>query len=282
MIGHNGGDMNFNFFKEIVDEAYATLKIKQIVLVGFGEPLLYPHLIEAIKYIKSKYPFIRVCLTTNGVLLDEKLSEALIDSGLDQMTISVNFNSREKYFSFNGSDLFYKVIENTQRFLQLLNRKGNQRLRIYIQILDELNSPQDISAFRKFWEPHLMPNVAIQVQPLVNWAGLIRERMGMEGNGERYPCLHLQNSYIVTREGNALACCMVFPYKGSNELVLGNVKEKSLKELYFKGKIMLLRKDNMNCNYKNMPTCNVCNAYRTIPNIFIKNPLYPWIGRKWL
>jgi len=280
-IGLAGDDIDFELFKLIVDEAI-KLKAEQIALVGFGEPLLYSRLIEAIHHIKSNYSSVRTYLTTNGTLLDEQMSIAIINSGLDQMTISVNFDSRQKYSEQNGFDVFDHVVENTKAFLRLLNREGSYRKpQTRIQILAGLNSPYEIDAFREFWTPYLAPNAIIQVQPLVNWAG----QVDVESNKEefqRYPCTHLRNSWIITREGNALACCMVFPFNERNELMLGNIRiSNSLRQLYFEGRIAQMRKDNMDCNHDRMPTCRMCDAYRTVPNIYIRNPLHPLVGNKW-
>lgn len=282
-IGLEGGDVDFELFKAIVDEA-AALEAEQICLVGFGEPLLYSHLIEAIRYIKSKHPLLRTYLTTNGILLGAQMSKALIDSGLDQMTISVNFVSSQKYRELNNADAFEKVVENTKIFLQLLNQGNCDRTpKARIQILDELNFPSEIAAFREFWGPFLGSNAIVQIQPLVNWAGQIPIEQKRKEDRERYPCIHLQNSWIVTREGNALGCCMVFPCDEGNELVLGRIEsEESLKRLYFEGKIMQMRKLNLNCDYEQMPTCKRCDAYQSVPNIFLRNPLHRIAGTKWL
>jgi pyruvate-formate lyase-activating enzyme len=282
-IGVHGGDIDLEFFKTIIDEA-ATLGMERVGLVGFGEPLCYPHLTEAIRYVKSKYPSTFIFLTTNGILLDTEMSSTLIHLGLDQMTISVNFNSRQKYLEWNRADLFDKVVTNTKMFLQSLNADCHRRKpRTLVQIMDSLNSPLEICAFRKFWEPYLEPNAAIQVQPFSNWGGLIEGKETSEEHHERYPCTHLQNNWIITREGNALACCMVFPYDRGNELILGNVgKEGSLRHLYLEGKIIEMKKNNMNCDYRTMPLCRICDAYRTVPNIYLRNPFYPRLGNKWL
>lgn len=58
----------FELFKKVVDEASLYGK-RSFSLHLFGEPLLYPKIIEAIKYIKERGH--SVILTTNGLLLGE-------------------------------------------------------------------------------------------------------------------------------------------------------------------------------------------------------------------
>jgi len=244
---------------------------------------LYPYLFEAISHIRSNYPAMRTCLTTNGVLLDDAMSRKLIESGLDQITISINFNSNAKYALNNRAKVFERVVENAIQFLRLLNSENRLRKpQTYIQILENLNTPSEIIEFKNFWRPHLGPNALVQVQPLVNWGGLVRIENRRE-EGARYPCSHLLSGWIVTKDGKALACCMVFPYNSaSNELILGNIRDNSLEQLGHGAKATCLRLNNMNCEYEKMPTCNKCDAYWTAPNIYIRNPFYPLVGTRWL
>jgi MoaA/NifB/PqqE/SkfB family radical SAM enzyme len=58
----------FELFKKIVDEASSFGK-RSFSLHLFGEPLLYPRILESIEYLKSRGH--AVILTTNGLLLGE-------------------------------------------------------------------------------------------------------------------------------------------------------------------------------------------------------------------
>ncbi len=100
-IGIDGKDMDFELFKKIIDEAANVLNLKQVCPVGFGEPLLYPKLFDAIKYIKEKNQKIRVVITTNAILLNEENVQKIIKSGLDQISLSINSFGLEKYRFLN-------------------------------------------------------------------------------------------------------------------------------------------------------------------------------------
>lgn len=59
---------------QVVDQAQ-DLCVRTIVIIGGGEPLLYPDIKEVIKYIFSKG--MNIIVFTNGTLLDKKMSEFL-------------------------------------------------------------------------------------------------------------------------------------------------------------------------------------------------------------
>jgi sulfatase maturation enzyme AslB (radical SAM superfamily) len=65
----------FQLFKKIVDEASSYGK-RSFSLHLFGEPLLYPRIIESIRYLKRKGHV--VILTTNGILLGRFIKDLKI------------------------------------------------------------------------------------------------------------------------------------------------------------------------------------------------------------
>ena len=280
-IGVNGGDMDFNLFKKIVDEANRYFKIEQIPLVGFGEPLLYPYLIEAIEYIHKNYPQVETIITTNGTLLNKQMGRKLIDSGLSSINISVNAFSASKYKELNNSDKFDVVMKNTHDFLEMLNINNKRRNPItFIQILGTVNTCDEINKFIKYWTPYLKPNARLKIHPMCNWGGQVDIKSERNIKG-RYPCDQLQCRLIITREGIAIPCCMVLSYE-NDDLVLGNVKDKTIKELYMKGKIVELRKKDLEGRITEIKPCSVCDAWQITPNAWFKYPFYGVSKRKWI
>jgi hypothetical protein len=230
----------------------------------------------------------------------------MADVGVSQITISVNATSAEQYRCINDSDQYDAVVANTRAFLSAVNESGAE-MRVMVQVLEGPNGPQEIATFEEFWQPYLGRCGEIQVQPFVNWAGQIDARkvgiryqshnmytrtrargeidarkVGISyDNGQtRYPCAHLMKNWIISREGNALPCCMVFP-EDAGDLVLGNVRESSLRELFMQGHIVELRRMNFAEGLGSLRPCKDCDAYLTAPNMWVRNPLYPLFRRMW-
>jgi len=67
-------ELSFTEVCEIVDQAQ-NLGVQTIVIIGGGEPLLYPHLKDLITYIFSKQ--ISIILFTNGSCLDKEMADFL-------------------------------------------------------------------------------------------------------------------------------------------------------------------------------------------------------------
>lgn len=82
----NGKDFNRERLFIILQNA-AEMKISSIALSG-GEPLLYPHLIEAIEFIHKSG--IYCTMATSGYGLTKEMVKALEKAGIDQIWISIN------------------------------------------------------------------------------------------------------------------------------------------------------------------------------------------------
>ncbi|XME02152.1 radical SAM protein [Lachnospiraceae bacterium C1.1] len=95
--------ISYNNLKKIVDFC-SDASVKYIFFTG-GEPLLYPHLKDILRYIKEKRHSITTAVASNGILLeDKKFCRELIDSGLDYIDISMKGKTQEEWVNFTGYD----------------------------------------------------------------------------------------------------------------------------------------------------------------------------------
>lgn len=79
-------------------------KVKYLVFTG-GEPLLYPNLVDVVRYIKASTPSISVAIPTNGVLLkDLDYCKKLIESGVEYFDISIKGRNSDEWYKATGHD----------------------------------------------------------------------------------------------------------------------------------------------------------------------------------
>jgi len=107
-------DLSFENFRFIVDQ---FPMLERVVLHGLGEPLLNKDLPRMISYLKERGTY--VLFNSNGILLNAKRGQALIDAGLDEYRLSMDGASRETYATVRGVDAFDKVWRNIKAFLAL-------------------------------------------------------------------------------------------------------------------------------------------------------------------
>lgn len=87
-------DNTLNQNKKIFDNL-SQIKVDKITFSG-GEPLLYESLFELVDYIKLKQPSIKLSLTTNGQIIDDKILGKIIERfdwisfSIDSSNVNVN------------------------------------------------------------------------------------------------------------------------------------------------------------------------------------------------
>lgn len=93
-------------------------KVKYIVFTG-GEPLLYPQLIEILKYIKTKKNKMIPTIATNGIKLqDETFCNELINNGIEYFDISLKGKNETEWQLITGQNSLLqqqKAIQNLSK-----------------------------------------------------------------------------------------------------------------------------------------------------------------------
>jgi radical SAM protein with 4Fe4S-binding SPASM domain len=143
--------MDFELFKNAINGIKNfNQKIKSIHFCGIGEPLMNKNIVKMIKYTKDTKVAEKIDLNTNGILLNKENSDALINSEIDFIRISVNGLSKQDFKEYTGAYVdFDKYVEN---ITYLYNNRKNTK--IYVKILDFMvETPEKKELFYKIFEP---------------------------------------------------------------------------------------------------------------------------------
>lgn len=244
-------DMTFDFFKKAIDQ---LPNLQKIHLHGIGEPLLNKDLVKMIAYAKRKEIF--VCFNSNFTLMNEKNSKDLIETGLDELRISLDTPDKKTYKEIRGKDKFDTVIKNIQTFVSIKNklRKITPHLKICIVILRK-----NIKQIPKMIDLAIKLQIKdIIAQNVQDWSKeefrkektkklstCMRNERIFEGVSEksqkygikfRFPtkkkeftCTWHKGSCWITTEGYVTPCCNI---PDPRILNFGNLKDKSFKEIW--------------------------------------------------
>ena len=282
------GHMDFDLFCHVVDEATTVIGHRpSFRLVGMGEPLFYPHLLEALDYVRKKYPRATIRLNTNGVLLDEERVLGLLTSPPDVLLISLTAPDSESYQWLTGENEFGRVIKNIERLLALRRESRFYfefgRPRIMIDFIRTDRTIDDVENSRDFWEANLTSEDKINIRTIVNWAGQIdgKKLDTTLKSPLRYPCLSLWNIVAVNKDGDVFPCLMAFSTCGKSDLLLGNISNSTMRELYGGQKLVAMKASHKRGEWQCAADCVKCDAYKGYPNIWIRNRLVPFLDKRW-
>ena len=243
--------MDFELYKYIIDQimSYGGIRVN---LNRFGESLLYPQFIEAVRYAKGKgVP--RVGVVTNATLLTEELSEAIIHSGLDYIHFSIDTLDPEQYAAGRvGSDLNH-VLANVNYFLTY---KRQHNLRKPLVGINAVLMHDNFEQLKRLYE-YFCKECRINVKPVGYYGNSQSLDEFQSHNTSRYhPCIQLWQRMNFFHNGDVNLCCGDV----TGELCIGNIKEQSIKELWYGTHVKELRRLHTRLDFDTLKLCQRCCA----------------------
>ncbi len=254
------GHMDPGLFQKIVDEA-ARYGPRNFCLHLFGEPLLARNFLVMVRMVKEAHPGNSILLTTNGVLLNEAKRAALLDAAVDKVVVSLSAADAGTYRQITGRDQFDAVVQNVRALARERDaRKAGKPIIIVRGLLnpDTIHQRDDL---RAIWKD---APVRVDIRMEHNYGGKIESRMSSPDEG-RYPCYHLWFSPGISWDGDMSVCCC----DSDRELVLGNVGQAPIADLWQGERLAELRRLHMAGRYDVIPVCRDCNVWRSYPDIFL-------------
>ncbi|MFH1966734.1 MAG: radical SAM protein [Patescibacteria group bacterium] len=254
------GSMDFELFKKIVNEA-SVYGSRNFSLHLFGEPLLAPNIIPMIKYIKQKNNKNTVLITTNGVLLNNKISQEIIMNGVDKIIVSIHGANKEQYENMTGTDNLNNVEENIKNLINLKNKKNKPK--IFLRMVSFKKNTTEIKKFYKRWSSY---PVIIDIKEPHNFGGQIETGRSIDSLPKRYPCYHLWLAPGINWDGQvSICCCDTF-----KDAIIGNVNQNSLHKIWNGEKLKQYRDYHLRGKYDKIPVCKNCDVWTTYPDIFFE------------
>jgi MoaA/NifB/PqqE/SkfB family radical SAM enzyme len=258
--------MDPDIFKKAVDDYVECGGVNIGLSVTVGDPLLDPLLLERIAYGKSKglrgFGFY-----TNGIALNRIDLRALLSSGLSAMHISISGFDRETYKRIYGTDAYFQVMENLCTLADLNNSMGKPvRLNVSVRSpapIRQLVRTEDYRRLRALGLP-----IAFTIR-YDNWSGKIK-KTDLSGAmrmrpipKKRQPCFMLWFGTTLHADGN-LTLCGCRDLEADTELSLGNIRDRSIGELWRSPKVQRLRNSFA---HRLPPICVDCAQYIPISDI---------------
>lgn len=244
-------------YRNIIDEA-VIMGVKSIQLNYLNEPLTLMGICEYIKYAAKK-GILDIMISTNGMLLEKYISLNLCNSGLTKLSVSIDAFSSNTYDKIRIGGNYKQVIGNCLNYLnirKILNRKIPLLKVTFIK--NALNEHEECDFILYWIERADMILIKTIMNPFIDKE--MTDRMNEYFRIGNYygkcirRCPHPFQRMTIRTDGTALLCCN---QRGVN-LLLGNIIEKGIRNVYYSDKAKYYRKLHREGNYVMIPTCNEC------------------------
>lgn len=189
--------MSMELVDQIAEEAKA-LGVESIWLGASSECLLHPNIIEVLEKF-ARVGTLDYWLATNGTLLNEKISEKIVELPVTWLTISLDAATPQTYKSIRGGNLDV-VEQNISTFLKIREAKNSRLPFLRVSFVDMEENHGELEPFKRKWE-----NVAdkIDIQTLVDFSKDIADAP----IDEKFDCRDPRRLVDIKHDGEIMPCC---------------------------------------------------------------------------
>ncbi|MEM5471643.1 radical SAM protein [Hoeflea sp. AS60] len=261
MIADTGrfqGAMKYDLFTKIIDDLGEFGKpIKVLRLYKDGEPFLNKRLADMIAYAKQSGHVDYIDTTTNGTFLTPERMGPVIEAGLDKINISVDGMTKDTYQRFTKFNFdFAGFVDNVK---WVYANKGD--MEISIKIPGELLQPGERELFFDTFGDHCdrifvenfapcWPEFDIEKHTGVK----IEKGIYQQDVSNTETCPYIFYSMSVNPDGLVSSCFLDW----SRDLIIGDVKAQSIKQVWNSDKMNALRLQHLEGRRCENGTCGSC------------------------
>ena len=161
-------DIPFALIQQLARELPA-LAVPEISLIGEGEPLLHPRLLDIIAAFK--HAGTKLQLFTNGTLIDQAKASALVDSGLNAVKVTLWANSQDEYEKCHPGVNPQNFVKTLNAVELLVRQKARNRAAVSIILNQPLNRLNYRSAVERIQLARSLGCDALTFSVFRDWRG---------------------------------------------------------------------------------------------------------------
>jgi MoaA/NifB/PqqE/SkfB family radical SAM enzyme len=114
--------LDFDLFTRVVNEAGPSLG--RIDFFNYGEAFLHKRAVEMCEYIKTAFPHVYLYTSTNGLALTEEKARALVHTGIDELTFSIDGATPDSYVRYRQRGNFERAMATLRAVADEKRRTG--------------------------------------------------------------------------------------------------------------------------------------------------------------
>ena len=261
------GLMDFDLFTKVIDElvaenpAYAQRDpLYEVWLHHFGESLAHPDFDRFIRYAVDKDVY--TGLSINPIMLTQSVTDRLLAAEPSLLFISLDGHDDDSFAEIRGLDnAWERSKERLLRFLELKKERG-VGTRIILSMIDFPKNAESLDAMRSYWQS--VDGIdEFLAKKFETWDGSAEDvnalgqnalvQLGSTKSPQQTTCPVPWETMTVTWDGDLVPCC----YDFNKKLVLGNLEQQSLAEIWNGEPMQALRRELIENRVDN-PLCKGC------------------------
>lgn len=246
--------LEWDIFTRVADEV-ASHKDAILRFTCDGEPLLHPRILDMVEYAKN-HNLRPVTINTNGLLLDRRMIDNLLDREIDVIEVSINAHSKEGYYKLRKSNDYDEIVARTHYLIKARDSRPNCATKVMVSIINQREVESEVADFIKYWTP-LVDKVIIRTY--TSYRGMVDKTKELfDEEAERYPCFVLWRRITLNSEGKLRFCFNDW----CNQSVMVDLKDGiSIEEVWRGKEYQRLRQLHLERRFREIPYCADCTTW---------------------
>jgi radical SAM protein with 4Fe4S-binding SPASM domain len=261
MIAQTGrfqGAMKLDIFRKVIDDLGEFDKpIKVLRMYKDGEPFLNKRLAEMVAYARRAKHIEYIDTTTNGTFLSPDRVGPVLEAGIDKINISVDGMDVETYERFTGFKFDFQTFVENVRWLYA--NKGNCEIVVKIpgELITEAQRQEFFDTFGDHCDRIFVENFAPcwpEFDTEQRTGVKITKGIYQQEIGSTEMCPYIFYGYSVNADGLVSSCFLDWGRK----LVIGDVREQSMKQIWNSKRMNALRLQHLEGRRRENTVCGNC------------------------
>lgn len=252
-------NFDFDLYTRLIDEG-AGKGLCSLKFNYLGEPLMNPRIVEMVRYAKER-GIVDVMFNTNATLLTEKTGRQLIQAGLDKLFFSFDSPDREHYNAIRINANYDKTLRNIERFMRIREEMGSVKPFTRVSMVRMKENEHEWEQFKALFEPIVDAVAYVDYMDHTSQGASGKQVFQIappRRNGKKFCCPQLWQRMFVHPDGVVSVCCV----DSARELTVGNIRDKSLEEIWTGPEYTRLRELHAAGRIDEIPACALCPLAR--------------------
>lgn len=268
LLGRKKDSMRFNDFKKIVDELGGN--IIHLRLWNWGEPLLNKDLYKMIKYAKKYKIFVNT--STNSFFLNKDNAKKLVESGLDELIISLDGASEETYSKYRKKGSFSRVVDAMKLLIAEKERRKIKTPTIKLQFIIMRHNEHEIKKAKGlakelgvdilFFKTVGVMDIAVKedikkylpLNPKYSRYLVEQDKIKSKARVRNF-CDYLWDETTINVDGSVVPCCR----DARNDYIFGNIFKERFGNIWNNKKYVEFRRQVLRDKHK-IVLCRDCQG----------------------
>ncbi len=236
--------MEEKIWKKIIDESRGLGATYRPFILN--EPFADKRMPDIVRYIKQD-PTAKVEFNTNASMLTPKVTDQLLEIGVDIMRFSIDGLYRSTFDESRG--ISYDHVYQHVKYFLAANRAMGNKTSTEVRMINLPDTEQEQIEFKDYWSQHQPGNIIFTNLYQYPWEG--------QTQSLPLPCLKIANEMHFYVDGKATLCC--WDTKGRQ--IVGDINTQSVLDIWNGTELARCRTLLDHGQRDQLDLCQRCDAY---------------------